>query len=235
MIERRAALREQLKGMANDEAFRKFTAALIPGESRLLGVRLPALRKLVKELLKEDWRGLLDSPAKEPYMEEIMLDGMMVGLARMATEERLERVAAHVPRIDNWALCDTFCADLKFARKHAETVWAFIQPYLRAENPWAVRFAVVMMTDYYITADYIERVLALLNEVKREQYYVSMAVAWAVSVCYVKFPERTLSMLECSALPALTYNRALQKIIESRRVSAEEKELIKSMKRRGRP
>ncbi len=232
MIERRAALREQLKGMANDAVFSNFTATLLPGEDRLLGVRLPALRKLAKELLKENWRCLLDNPVKMPYMEEIMLDGMMVGLARMEVDERLERVAAYVPRIDNWALCDTFCADLKFTRKHAETVWAFIQPYLRAENPWAVRFAVVMMLNYYITADYIERVLALLNEVKREEYYVSMAVAWAVSVCYVKFPERTLSMLKCSALPVATYNRALQKIRESRRVSAEEKEMIKSMKRR---
>ncbi len=234
MTERRAALRHQLIAMATDEEYRRFSAALIPGEKRMLGVRLPMLRKLAKELCKSDWRGLLAHPPKDPYMEEMMLDGMIVGLADMEPEERLRLVAAYVPCIDNWSLCDTFCAGLKFTRRHDARVWEFIAPYLRAENPWAVRFAVVMMLNYYVTDAYIEEVLELLNGVNREQYYVSMAVAWALSVCYVKFPERTLAALKKSDLPTVTFNRAIQKMRESYRVSTAEKALLNALKRRGR-
>ncbi len=234
MTVRREQLREQLKAMATDAEYRRFSAALIPGEERLLGVRLPALRKLAKELCRSDWRELLTRPPKAPYMEEIMLDGMIVGLAKMEPEERLRLITEYVPRIDNWSLCDTFCAGLKFTRAHAAAVWELITPYLRAENPWAVRFAVVMMLDYYVTTLYIDEVLTLLDGVSREEYYVSMAVAWAFSICYVKFPERTMKALKKSALPDATYNRALQKIRESQRVSAPEKARLNSMKRRGR-
>ena len=89
-----------------------------------------------------------------------------------------------------------------------------------------------MMLDHFITEDYVERVLELLDGVRHGDYYVSMAVAWAVSVCYVKFPALTLRYLRRSSLPDFPYNKALQKIIESLRVSPEDKELMRSMKRR---
>ena len=148
-----------------------------------------------------------------------MLDGMLIALARMEPEERLEQVARFVPRMDNWAVCDTFCTSLKFCKKHPALVWEFIQPYLTSARVYDVRFAVVMM-------------LALLDGVRHEDYYVGMAVAWAVSVCYVKFPALTLEYLRNSSLSDFTYNRALQKIIESLRVSREDKSLMRSMKRR---
>lgn len=231
MIERRCRLREKMEALAEPE-FRKFSASLIPGVNRLLGVRLPLLRNLAREEARGDWRELLEHPAEEPYAEEVMLDGMVTGLARMEPEERLEWVARFVPRLDNWAVCDTFCAGLKFGRSHPAAVWDFIQPYLRHPDAWHVRFAVVMMLDHFVTEDYVERVLALLDAVRHEDYYVSMAVAWTVSVCYVKFPALTLAYLRCSTLPDFTYNKALQKIIESLRVSREDKDLMRSMKRR---
>ena len=231
MIERRRRLREKVEALAEPE-FQKFSASLIPGVTRLLGVRLPVLRNLAREEARGDWRELLEHPAQEPYAEEVMLDGMLTGLARMEPEERLEWVRRFVPRMDNWAVCDTFCAGLKFSKRHPEMVWDFIQPYLGHPDAWHVRFAVVMMLDHFITEDYVERVLELLDGVRQGDYYVSMAVAWAVSVCYVKFPALTLRYLRRSSLPDFPYNKALQKIIESLRVSPEDKELMRSMKRR---
>lgn len=231
MIERRRRLREKVEALAEPE-FRKFSASLIPGAIRLLGVRIPLLRSLAREEARGDWRELLEHPAEEPYAEEVMLDGMLTGLARMEPEERLEWVGRFVPRMDNWAVCDMFCAGLKFSKRHPEMVWDFIQPYLKHPDAWHVRFAVVMMLDHFITEEYVERVLELLDGVRHGDYYVSMAVAWAVSVCYVKFPVLTLEYLRRSSLPDFPYNKALQKIIESLRVSPEDKELMKSMKRR---
>lgn len=230
MIERRRKLREKIEALAEPE-FQKFSAALIPGVSRLLGVRLPVLRNLAREELR-GWRELLENPAGDPYAEEVMLDGMLIALARMEPEERLEHVARFVPRMDNWAVCDTFCSGLKFSKKHPSLVWKFIQPYLNSTRVYDVRFAVVMMLAHFITEDYVERVLSLLDGVRHEDYYVGMAVAWAVSVCYVKFPALTLEYLRNSSLSDFTYNKALQKIIESLRVSREDKELMRSMKRK---
>lgn len=231
MIERRRKLRERIVSLAEPE-FRKFSASLVPGASRLLGVRMPVLRELAREEARRDWRELLDAPAEEPYAEEVMLDGMLVGMAGMAPEERLERVAQFVTRMDNWAVCDTFCSSLKFSKRHPALVWNFIQPYLKSPEVYHVRFAVVMMLAHFITEEYVERALALLDGVRHEDYYVSMAVAWAVSVCYVKFPELTLEYLRHASLSDFTYNKALQKIIESLRVSREDKDLMRSMKRR---
>lgn len=231
MIESRRKLREKIEALAEPD-FQKFSAALIPGVSRLLGVRLPVLRNLVREEVSGNWRELLENPAGDPYAEEVMLDGMLIALARMEPEERLEHVARFVPRMDNWAVCDTFCSGLKFSKKHPALVWEFIQPYLNSSRVYDVRFAVVMMLAHFITEDYVEQVLALLDGVRHEDYYVSMAVAWAVSVCYVKFPALTLEYLRTSSLSDFTYNKALQKIIESLRVSREDKELMRSMKRK---
>lgn len=231
MIERRRQLREKMEALA-EPAFQQFSASLIPGVNRLLGVRLPVLRNLAREEVRGNWRELLEYPAREPYAEEVMLDGMLISLARMEPEERLEHVARFVPRMDNWAVCDTFCSGLKFSKKHPALVWEFIQPYLKSSRVYDVRFAVVMMLAHFITEDYVEQVLVLLDGVRHEDYYVNMAVAWAVSVCYVKFPGLTLEYLRNSSLPDFTYNKALQKIIESLRVSRKDKDLMRSMKRK---
>ena len=231
MIERRVLLRQKIVALAEPE-FQKFSAALVPGVDRLLGVRLPLLRGLAREEARGDWRELLEHPVEDPYSEEVMLDGMLTGLARMEPEERLAWVARFVPRIDNWAVCDTFCAGLKFTGRHPEMVWEFVMPYLDASEEFRVRFAVVMLLDHFVKRERVEQVLELLDAVRREDYYVLMAVAWAVSVCYVKFPAVTLAYLRRSRLPDATYNKALQKIIESLRVSREDKDIMRSMKRR---
>ena len=127
MIESRRQLRERIEALAEPE-FQKFSASLIPGVNRLLGVRLPVLRNLAREVAGGNWRELLENPAVDPYAEEVMLDGMLIALARMEPEERLEQVARFVPRMDNWAVCDTFCTSLKFCKNHPALVWEFIQP-----------------------------------------------------------------------------------------------------------
>ncbi len=186
----------------------------------------------------------LDPPI---YYEEILLQGLVIGCAKMPFDELLSRTAAFVPLIDNWAVCDTFCTSLKAAKKHMAEFWDFLQPYLAlgleqnpqdpqghpAQTEFPLRFAVVMLLAHYINEGYIDRVLTLLNSVKHEGYYVKMAVAWALSVCFIKFPEKTMELLDgCNELDDFTYNKAIQKTIESFRVDAATKDRLRSMKRR---
>lgn len=225
-----AAIKEKLRSLAN-ERYRKFTAGLIPGADNLLGVRLPELRKLGKELSKGDWRYYLAN-ADDEYYEEIMLQGIVVGQVKTDVEEKLRLIAGFVPKISNWAVCDSFSAGLGFVKSNKQRVWDFLKPYFASGKEFELRFGIVMLMDYFIDGDHIEAVLKILDGIRHEGYYVKMAVAWAISVCYAKFPEITMKYINSNALDDFTYNKALQKIIESNRVDGETKNLIRSLKRR---
>lgn len=223
-------IREQLFERV-DEEYQKFSAALIPNINHVLGVRLPELRKLAKQIAKGDWRTFLEHGENE-YFEEIMLQGMVVGYVKSDIEEILYYAADFVPKMDNWSVCDSFCNGLKFTKTNKKRVWDFLQPYLSSTHEFDIRFGVVMILDYYIEEEYIRTVLQLLDSVKHEGYYVKMAVAWAISICYVKHPELTMKYLKNNLLDDFTYNKALQKITESLRVDKETKKMIRGMKRK---
>lgn len=224
------SIKEQIHEMA-DEEYRKFSAALIPNITTVVGVRLPELRKLARTLAKGDWHTYLEY-AEGEYFEEIMLQGMVIGYVKSDIEEILRHVADFVPKIDNWSVCDSFCTGLKFTNTNKEQVWHFLQPYLSSNHEYDLRFGVVMLLDFYIEDEYIIRVLQLLDNAKHEGYYVKMAVAWAISICYVKLPEPTMAYLQNNSLDDFTFNKALQKITESFRVDQEIKQLIRGMKRK---
>ena len=223
-------IREQLLELA-EEKYQKFSSALIPHISNVMGVRIPELRKLAQNIAKGDWRAYLEH-AEDEYFEEVMLQGMVIGCVEIDIEEKLSYVAAFIPKIDNWSVCDSFCAGLKFTKMNKEKVWEFLQSYLTSNEEYEIRFGVVMLLDYYIDEDYIIRVLQRLDNPKHEGYYVKMAVAWAISMCYVKLPEPTMAYLKNNTLDNFTYNKALQKITESLRVDQETKKMIRSMKRK---
>lgn len=224
-----STIRARLEALA-EPGYREFASSLIPNIDNLLGVRLPALRRIALELARGDWRAWLRQ-AENDHFEETMLQAMVIGYGDMDAEERLRHIAAFVPRIDNWSVCDRFCLGLKFAAVNQASVWAFIQPYLKSEREYDVRFGVVMLLEHFIDEQYIAETLRLLDGVRHEGYYAKMAVAWAVSICYVKFPALTEDYLAHSALDDFTFNKALQKIGESFRVDASAKARVRAMRR----
>lgn len=223
-------IRNKLIGLS-DEKYRQFTSLLIPGEDNILGVRLPVLRGLAKEIAKGDWQSYLKT-ADSFYLEEVMLQGMVIGYAKGDIEEILKYASCFIPKIRNWSICDSFCSTLKITRKNMGSVWNFLQPYIASEKEYYARFGVVMILDYFINPDYISRIFLLFDAVKSGGYYVKMAVAWAVSACFVKLPNETMPYLKNNSLDDFTYNKSLQKITESFNVDVKTKELIRSMKRK---
>lgn len=215
----------------SDEKYRQFHSGLVPDADNILGVRLPRLRELAKELAKDDWRNFL-ATAQGDYYEEIMLQGLVIGYAKADIEEILSFVTMFVPKITNWGICDSFCSTLKITKQHLPRVWRFLQPYLLSRQEFQLRFAIVMLLDFYLDDEYIDRVLLLLDGTKHEGYYAKMAVAWTISICFIKYPEQTMVYLRNNKLDHFTYNKALQKITESYRVDSETKLTIRSMKRK---
>lgn len=222
-------IREQLIGLA-EPRYRQFTSALMPGVEHVIGVRLPLLRRMAREVIRGDWRGWL-SQAEEFYFEERMLQGMVVSCARCEAAEKMEYAARFVPKIDNWAVCDSFCWKLKPGER--EAMWRFIQPYFDAKEEYGVRFATVMALSNFVDREHLEELLAQLGRVRHEGYYARMGVAWAVSVCYAKFPERTHAWLAQNCpLCDWTFNKSLQKIADSYRVDASAKRELRELRRK---
>ena len=222
-------LRDKLFELS-DEKYKTFHSGLCPNTDNIIGVRLPQLRQLAKEITKDDWRYFL-SNSKEDYYEEILIKGLVIAYAKCDVEERLKYIKCFVPKIDNWAICDVFCAGLKITKKYRKEMWNFIQKYLKSDKEFEIRFAVVMILDYYIDEEYLKEDFKIFDDIKYEGYYVKMAVAWAISMCFVEFEGKTMSYLKHNNLDDFTYNKSLQKICESLRVNKDTKILIKSMKR----
>ena len=222
-------VRKELELLA-DEPYRLFHSRLLPGTENILGVRVPRLWKLARRLVKEEGSGYLGRAGDDTY-EEIMLQGMVIGLLKEDTGQMLKRLPAFMAKAENWAHCDIVCSGRKKVKDDRESVLAFLKPYISSEREFEARFAIVLLLDYYIDEDYIDTTLELLQQVVHPGYYVKMAVAWALSVCYVQFPEKTLACMREGPFDDFTYNKALQKITESFRVDKEEKAFIRSLKR----
>ncbi len=222
-------IRLQLTELA-EEKYQQFLQKLLPNVNNILGIRMPLLRKMAQQIAKGDWENYLIHAKNESY-EEIMLQGLVIGYGKCSDEKRFNYITQFVPKITNWGLCDSFCAGLKFAKKSPEKVWQFIQPYFNSSQTYDIRFAVVMCIFHYMNEQKIVEVLPILNRITHSDYYVKMAVAWAISIYYVNFPELTLPYLEKNDLDNFTYNKTLQKITESLKISSIEKQKIKAMKR----
>ncbi len=215
----------------SDPKYRDFHSKLLPGTDNVIGVRTPDLRKLAKEITKGDWETFLEKNDRTWYENDI-LQALVTASAKMEPEERLRRVREFLPRIENWAVCDIFCGSLKDAEKYPELYWEFLKPYFQSEKPYEIRFAVVMLLSHFVKEEYLKDAFAYFDGIHVDHYYVRMAVAWAVSIYFVHFPEETFRYLRKNQLDDWTYNKALQKIIESYRVSPETKTQIRAMKRK---
>ncbi len=221
-------VREQILQEA-DEKYQKFSSALLPGVNNVVGVRLPVLRKISREIYKSDWQTYLKNNDCR-FMEETMLKGMVIGLIKDEHEKILNYIENFVPEINNWSVCDSFCCGLKFIKKNKELVWNFVQKYLNSEKEFEIRFGVVVLLNYFIEENYIDRVLEKLEKVKTTDYYAQMAAAWAISICYIKFEAKTLDFLKKPSIDKAVFNKSIQKIIESNRISKETKIMLKAIK-----
>ncbi len=220
-------VRERLLEL-QDEKYKKFHSALVPNVNNVLGIRVPDIRKIAKELSKNpDWQNYKD----DLYYEELMIQGLLIGYAKLDAGKRLELLKEFVPKITSWGVCDVVCSNLKFTTKNKALVWNFLQDYLNSDKEFEIRFGVVMLLSYFLDDEYIDEVIRILDSIDHEGYYAKMAVAWAFSICFVKYWDKTLKYFEKSNISKWVYNKSIQKACESYRISAEKKELLKKMKK----
>ncbi|MDL2227681.1 DNA alkylation repair protein [Odoribacter sp. OttesenSCG-928-L07] len=228
-------LRKQLFEYA-DEEYREFHKNLVPGNNEFIGVRIPQLRKLAKEIAKNEyeWHELVTDKTETKYVEELSFVGYVIAYAQMDNEERFKLLDDYVPRINNWATCDTFCGTLKFVDKkeNNKLMWDFIQKFLVSDNEFEIRFGVVMILGYFVNVEYIDSAFQWFNKINHDGYYVKMGIAWTVAEFYIKHPEKTFKFLKDNKMDNFTHNKSIQKINESFRVEKDKKEELKKLKRK---
>lgn len=213
----------------SDEKYRKFSSSLIPNTDNLLGIRIPFLRKFAKDIAKTCAAEFLREKNCE-YFEETMLQGMVIGLVKTDIAQRFELIKDFLPKIKNWSVCDCFCCSLKFTKDNRKEVLEFLKPYIKSENEYEVRFAAVMLLDYFVNEEYIDTTLALLNEFTHEAYYAKMAVAWAISICYINYPDKTFEFLKRTKVSPWVFNKSIQKITDSTKIGKNLKDKARALR-----
>lgn len=223
-------IKNYLYGLA-EKKYKEFSVSLIPGCNNMIGVRIPKLRVFAKKIAKEDYKTYL-AGARDDTFEEIMLQGLVIGYAVCDIEEKLEFAKKFIPKISDWSVNDVFCAGFKCANKNRRRVFEFLMDYVTSESEFEQRVVAVMLLNYFLTDEYIDRVFEILDSLKNEGYYTKMGIAWAIATAYAKFPKKTYEYLTGNhTLDNFTYNKSIQKMIESYRVPPEDKEMLKKLKK----
>lgn len=209
--------------------YAEFTSKLIPGKTGIKGVRAPALKKLAKQMVKDDWEGFLE---EEPLCyEEELLKGLVIATAPMDTERRIAYTESFLGHIDNWATCDSFCAAWKVPEGDRDRIYGYFASLMDSGECYRMRVSMVFRMDHFIDEGHVRDILQDIVDCTCEEYYCRMGAAWAVSFCYIKFPDITTEYLRMEGMDDWVCNKSIQKIRESYRVTDAQKEFVRSLKR----
>ncbi|MGN0493947.1 MAG: DNA alkylation repair protein [Acutalibacteraceae bacterium] len=227
---------EKIKNTLEEESeqkYREFSSRLINGSSLpLLGVRLPTLRKIAAEIHKggnaEEFLEKCDFSSIEMSLLYSYVLGRMKGDINYLWGF-FDRAAAYV---DNWCTCDILCQSFKQCEKARDEVYKYLLTYIASGETYYMRIAVIMLMSHYLTDDYIDRVLDIINTAENDGYYYKMGAAWCIATALAKYPEKTFAFLKVCRLDDFTFNKAIQKSVESHRISKETKLKLKAMKRK---
>lgn len=211
-----------------DSKYKEFSDSLVPTEKKSIGIRIPILRQLAKEISKGNYTEFL-ACKKGDYREEVMLWGIVMTLIKCDYPQMLEYIKAFVPKITSWEICDI--VSFKGIKKHLDEFFADIEYFIYNDNPWIVRFGFGCLMQFYLSDKYIDRVFEYVNSINSDFYYVQMMQGWLVATAAAKCRDKTMEFLQDNKLNAVTQNMAIRKIRESNRISKEDKELVKGFKK----
>lgn len=214
-----------------DEKYREFSGSLMPTvePDRVIGVRTPDLRKLAKKLAKEPDADAFLHSLPHTYFEENQLHGFMIEEIR-DFETCVQAMDAFLPYIDNWATCDQVSP--KVFKKHLPELLDKIREWIASERVYTVRFGIGMLMEHYLDEAFSPEYPEIVCSVKSEEYYVNMMIAWYFATALAKQYDTAVLYIEQKRLEVWTHNKAIQKSIESRRITEDKKKYLRSLKRK---
>ncbi len=214
-----------------DIEYKKFQSKLMPTVpyEKIIGIRTPVLRNYAKTLFKEDERLVFEFLNNLPnkYYEEDNLQGFLIeeikdfDLAMKYTED-------FIPFIDNWATCDSFCP--KVFKKYVNETYEKILLWIKSDKTYVVRYGIGLLLSNYLDENFKEEHLKIVSKIRSEEYYINMMIAWYFATALAKKWDSTIFFIENKKLDDWTHNKAIQKAIESRRITDEQKIYLRSLK-----
>jgi len=212
-----------------DLKYRDFHAKLVPGMNvnDIIGVRTPELRKLAKQLVKDERVGDFLAVLPHRYLDEMNLHGFIISELK-DYNECLEEIERFLPYVNNWATCDLLSPKAFKQKKNRVRLIEDIKRWMASDEPFIIRFGIEMLMSFYLDEDFKPEYLKWVSDIRHEHYYVKMMVAWYFATALAKQWESTLPYIVESTLEKWTHNKAIQKAVDSYRITPEQKELLKS-------
>jgi len=212
-----------------DLKYRDMQLRIIPtiNPESVIGVRTPELRSMAKDFLKDgNYTGFLKE-LPHRYFEENQLQAFIIS-GMKDLNECMGELERFLPYVDNWATCDQMSP--KIFRKHKDVLFSHIKKWVNSEKTYTVRFGVGMLMEHFLDDDFDPLYPELVAKLRSEEYYVNMMIAWYFATALAKQYESILPFIEEKRLDDWTHNKAIQKSLESRRITEEQKLYLKSLK-----
>ncbi len=212
-----------------DMPYAAFSAKLIPtvDPTRIIGVRVPALRAMAKELNKRDDICAFMSVLPHTFFEEDQLHALLLSLPQ-DFEALIKALDAFLPFVDNWSTCDILSPKVKPA--DFTEFLEHIKRWMGSKHEYTVRFGVGMLMQYFLDEAFEPRFVRWVADLRSDAYYVNMMIAWYFATALAKQYEAVLPFIEQKQLAPWTHNKAIQKAIESSRITAEQKSTLRELK-----
>ena len=205
-----------------DLEYKKFHSGLIKTNYGIIGIRVPIMRNIAKEIYKGNLTDYLKINDNN-YYEEIFIRGIVISKIK-DMNLLIEEFNKFVYKIDNWAICDSFCNSLKIVEKNKEVFWNIILKLIKVQDEFVVRTAIILILNYYIEEKYMDDIFNIFDNLNTDKYYINMAIAWTLCEMYIKQKDKTLKYLENNKLNSFVINKTISKIKDSYRVTQEGKE-----------
>ena len=212
-----------------DVSYRDFQVKLIPTveTESMIGVRTPALRKLAREYGRRDEIGVFLQDLPHKYFDENQLHAFIISGIK-DFETCIMYVEKFLPYVDNWATCDQMSPTV-FKKKRQELL-PYIREWMKSDRTYTVRFGIGMLMQHYLDEDFDPSYPEMVAGIKSEEYYISMMIAWYFATALAKQYDTVLPYIEEKRLDSQSHNRAIQKAVESYRITQEQKAYLKTLK-----
>lgn len=212
-----------------DEKYRDFQSALIPGSDleKVIGIRTPLLRKYAKNLPLEDAKAfLLELPHE--YFDEKQLHAFIVSEIK-DIDACIKEVNTFLPYVDNWATCDQMSPVI--FKKHKDKLLVEVRKWIASSETYTVRFGIKMLMQHFLDEDFNLEYPEMVAKIQSEEYYVKMMIAWYFATALAKQYDSVIPFIEEGRLEKWTHNKAIQKSIESYRITTEQKKYLRTLKK----
>ena len=212
-----------------DKIYRDFQIKLVPtiDSDTIIGVRTPELRTIAKELIKGDYKAFLDNlPHK--YYEENLIHFFIISMIK-DFDECISRVEEFLPYVDCWPVSDQ--ASPKCFKKNHNRLLPYIKKWIKSKHTYTIRFGIRVLMNEYLDEDFKKDYLDIVSSIKSDEYYVKMMIAWYFATALAKQYESTIVFIEQEKLDLWTHNKAIQKSLESYRITESQKNYLRSLKK----